>query len=84
MPIGPNLGYKLFTTGAVLTASQVQQNLANQSVLFYADAAARDAAGSRRAPAAAQEQVIARTRQRASPRTPRQRLRDLCALELHF
>ena len=43
MPIGPNLGYKLFTTGAVLTASQVQQNLANQSVLFYADAAARDA-----------------------------------------
>ena len=48
------------------------------------NAAARDAAGSRRAPAAAQEQVIARTRQRASPRTPRQRLRDLCALELHF
>ena len=43
MPIGPNLGYKLFTTGAVLTASQVQQNLANQSVLFYASAAARDA-----------------------------------------
>ena len=43
MPIGPNLGYKLFTTGAVLTASQVQQNLANQSVLFYADAATRDA-----------------------------------------
>ena len=43
MPIGPNLGYKLFTTGAVLTASQVQQNLANQSILFYATAAARDA-----------------------------------------
>jgi hypothetical protein len=43
MPIGPNLGYKLFTTGAVLTAAQVQQNLANQSVLFYADAATRDA-----------------------------------------
>ena len=43
MPIGPNLGYKLFTTGAVLTASQVQQNLANQSILFYASAAARDA-----------------------------------------
>jgi hypothetical protein len=43
MPIGPNLGYKLFTTGAVLTAAQVQQNLANQSVLFYASAAARDA-----------------------------------------
>ena len=43
MPIGPNLGYKLFSTGAVLTASQVQQNLANQSILFYASAAARDA-----------------------------------------
>ena len=43
MPIGPNLGYKLFTTGADLTAAQVQQNLANQSVLFYASAAARDA-----------------------------------------
>jgi len=43
MPIGPNLGYKLFTTGAVLTAAQVQQNLANQSVLFYASEAARDA-----------------------------------------
>ena len=43
MPLGPNLGYKLFTTGAVLTASQVQQNLANQSILFYASAAARDA-----------------------------------------
>ena len=43
MPIGPNLGYKLFTTGAVLTASQVQQNVANQSILFYASAAARDA-----------------------------------------
>ena len=43
MPIGPNLGYTLFTTGAVLTAAQVQQNLANQSVLFYGDAATRDA-----------------------------------------
>ena len=43
MPIGPNLGYKLFSTGAVLTASQVQQNLANQSILFYASAATRDA-----------------------------------------
>jgi len=43
MPIGPNLGYKLFTTGDVLTASQVQHNLANQSILFYASAAARDA-----------------------------------------
>jgi len=43
MPLGPNLGYKLFTTGAVLTAAQVQHNLANQSILFYATAAARDA-----------------------------------------
>jgi hypothetical protein len=43
MPLGPNLGYKLFTTGDVLTASQVQHNLANQSILFYASAAARDA-----------------------------------------
>jgi hypothetical protein len=43
MPLGPNLGYKLFTTGDVLTAAQVQHNLANQSVLFYATAAARDA-----------------------------------------
>jgi hypothetical protein len=43
MPLGPNLGYKLFTTGAVLTAAQVQHNLANQSILFYASAAARDA-----------------------------------------
>jgi hypothetical protein len=43
MPIGANAGYKLFTTGDVLTAAQVQQNMSNQSVLFYASAAARDA-----------------------------------------
>ncbi len=43
MPLGPNDGYNLFTTGNVLTAAQVQHNLANQSVLFYATAAARDA-----------------------------------------
>jgi len=43
MPLGPNAGYKLFTTGDVLTAAQVQHNLANQSVMFYATAAARDA-----------------------------------------
>ena len=43
MPIGANAGYKLFTTGDVLTAGQVQQNMSNQSVLFYASAAARDA-----------------------------------------
>ena len=43
MPIGPNLGYKLFSTGAVLTASQVQHNMANQSIMFYASAATRNA-----------------------------------------
>jgi len=43
MPLGPNDGYNLFTTGQVLTAAQVQHNMANQSVMFYASAAARDA-----------------------------------------
>lgn len=43
MPLGPNDGYNLFTTGNVLTAAQVQHNLQNQSILFYASAAARDA-----------------------------------------
>lgn len=43
MPLGPNAGYRLFTTGDILTAAQVQNNLQNQSVLFYATAAARDA-----------------------------------------
>jgi len=45
MPIGsPNAGYRLFTTGEVLTAAQVQFNLQNQSIMYFADAAARDAA----------------------------------------
>ena len=43
MPLGPNDGYNLFTTGQVLTAAQVQHNMANQSVMFYASEAARDA-----------------------------------------
>jgi len=45
MPIGsPNAGYRLFTTGEVLTAAQVQYNLQNQTIMFFANAAARDAA----------------------------------------
>ena len=43
MPLGPNAGYSLFTTGQVLTAAQVQNNLQNQSIMFFASAAARDA-----------------------------------------
>ena len=43
MPLGANAGYKLFNTGDVLTAAQVQNNLQNQSVMFFASAAARDA-----------------------------------------
>lgn len=43
MPLGPNAGYNLFNTGAVLTAAQVQNNLQNQSVMFFASAAVRDA-----------------------------------------
>jgi len=43
MPLGANAGYKLFNTGDVLTAAQVQNNLQNQSIMFFADAAARDA-----------------------------------------
>jgi hypothetical protein len=44
MPIGsPNAGYRLFNTGDVLTAAQVQFNLQNQSIMFFATAAARDA-----------------------------------------
>jgi hypothetical protein len=39
-----NAGYRLFQTGAVLTAAQVQFNLQNQTIMFFADAAARDAA----------------------------------------
>jgi hypothetical protein len=45
MPSGsPNAGYRLFTTGDVLTASQVQYNLQNQTIMYFASAAARDAA----------------------------------------
>ena len=43
MPLGANAGYNLFTTGDILTAAQVQNNLQNQSIMFFADAAARDA-----------------------------------------
>jgi hypothetical protein len=43
MPLGANAGYKLFNTGDVLTAAQVQNNLQNQSVMLFATAAARDA-----------------------------------------
>ena len=38
-----NAGYHLFQTGDVLTAAQVQYNLQNQSIMFFASAAARDA-----------------------------------------
>lgn len=45
MPIGsPNAGYRLFNTGDVLTAAQVQFNLQNQTIMYFANAAARDAA----------------------------------------
>ena len=45
MPIGsPNAGYRTFVTGDVLTAAQVQFNLQNQSIMYFANAAARDAA----------------------------------------
>ena len=45
MPIGsPNAGYLTFNTGQVLTAAQVQYNLQNQTIMFFANAAARDAA----------------------------------------
>jgi hypothetical protein len=43
MPLGPNAGYRLFNTGDVLTAAQVQNNLQNQSVMSFADAATRNA-----------------------------------------
>ena len=45
MPIGsPNAGYLTFNTGDVLTAAQVQYNLQNQTIMYFANAAARDAA----------------------------------------
>jgi hypothetical protein len=43
MPLGANAGYKLFNTGDVLTAAQVQNNLQNQSIMFFASALVRDA-----------------------------------------
>ena len=43
MPLGANAGYKLFNTGDVLTAAQVQNNLQNQTIMFFASAAVRDA-----------------------------------------
>jgi hypothetical protein len=39
-----NAGYRLFNTGDVLTAAQVQYNLQNQTIMYFADSAARDAA----------------------------------------
>lgn len=39
-----NAGYRLFNTGDVLTAAQVQYNLQNQTIMYFANAAARDAA----------------------------------------
>lgn len=39
-----NAGYRLFQTGDVLTAAQVQYNLQNQTIMYFADAAARDSA----------------------------------------
>lgn len=45
MPIGsPNAGYRTFNTGDVLTAAQVQFNLQNQTIMFFANATARTAA----------------------------------------
>lgn len=45
MPTGsPNAGYRTFNTGDVLTAAQVQYNLQNQTIMYFASAAARDAA----------------------------------------
>jgi len=43
MPLGPNAGYRLFNTGDVLTSTQVQNNLQNQTIMFFASAATRDA-----------------------------------------
>lgn len=45
MPTGSsNAGYLTFNTGDVLTAAQVQYNLQNQTIMYFASAAARDAA----------------------------------------
>jgi len=39
-----NAGYHLFNTGDVLTAAQVQYNLQNQTIMYFATSAARTAA----------------------------------------
>ena len=39
-----NAGYHLFNTGDVLTAAQVQYNLQNQSIMYFATTGARDTA----------------------------------------
>ena len=39
-----NAGYHLFNTGDVLTAAQVQYNLQNQTIMYFASSAARTAA----------------------------------------
>jgi hypothetical protein len=45
MPIGsPNAGYLTFNTGQVLTAAQVQYNLQNQTIMYFADSTARGTA----------------------------------------
>jgi hypothetical protein len=45
MPIGsPNAGYRTFTTGDVLTAAQVQYNLQNQTIMYFATSTARGTA----------------------------------------
>jgi hypothetical protein len=45
MPIGsPNAGYRTFNTGDVLTAAQVQYNLQNQTIMYFATTTARDTA----------------------------------------
>ena len=45
MPTGsPNAGYRTFNTGDVLTAAQVQYNLQNQTIMYFATSAARGTA----------------------------------------
>ena len=39
-----NAGYKLFVTGDVLTAAQVQYNLQNQTIMYFASSTARNTA----------------------------------------
>ena len=39
-----NAGYKLFATGDVLTAAQVQYNLQNQTIMYFASSTARNTA----------------------------------------